>query len=87
MANRRKTMHAEVTGLAPTRSAHEVWPDVPILLCSGHAEAVSKDDLKVARISSFLTKPVMGRDLVLAVEDVLASTVEPCASSGSRQAS
>jgi PAS domain S-box-containing protein len=67
------TDHAmpEQTGLALATRMLDIRPELPILLCTGNTEAVSRSDAAATGIAAFLTKPVVGQELIDAVEHAL----------------
>jgi len=59
--------------------AHELLklrPDIPIILCTGHSEAISPERSKAIGISSFLYKPITPKELGRVVREVLHQAKE-----------
>ena len=52
-----------ITGLNLAREILKIRPDIPVILCSGHSDAVTLDKLKEAGITEFLMKPLARKEL------------------------
>jgi DNA-binding NtrC family response regulator len=66
----------KMTGLQLSRELLMIKPDLPIILCTGHSEAVSPDTAKEAGITEFLMKPLVKQELAGAVRRVLDKKIE-----------
>ena len=62
----------EVTGLDIARKAHELRPDLPIMICTGFHERGEELDVGKNGIRTVITKPLSLRDLVAKIEEVFA---------------
>ncbi len=49
----------------------KIRPDIPIILCTGHSENMSREKAKDLGIKEFLTKPLNKQELAEAVRRVL----------------
>ena len=49
----------------------KIRPDIPIILCTGHSENMSREKAKDIGIKEFLTKPLNKQELAEAVRRVL----------------
>jgi CheY-like chemotaxis protein len=59
------------TGLRLVRKLLKIRPDIPIILSTGHSDAVSPERAKEAGIKEFLMKPLEKRTLAEAIRRVL----------------
>ena len=46
-------------------------PDLPILLCTGFSHTMTEEKARELGIRKFLVKPLLRRDLVLALQEVM----------------
>ncbi|MFP5214198.1 MAG: response regulator, partial [Acidobacteriota bacterium] len=60
-----------MTGLDLAREIFRLSPSMKIILCTGFAEAVSREEIEAAGIHGFLTKPVALKDLAEITRKVL----------------
>ena len=65
-----------ITGLNLAREILKIRPDIPVILCSGHSDAVTLDTLKEAGITEFLMKPLAKKDLAEVIRRVLDKEME-----------
>ena len=49
----------------------KIRPDIPIILCTGHSENMSREKAKNLGIKEFLMKPLNKQELAVAVRRVL----------------
>ncbi len=61
----------KLTGLELSKKVHEIRPDIPIVLCSGFSESITKGKLLRAGVSEILYKPVSRSGLASTVRNVL----------------
>jgi len=61
-----------ITGDALIAAISSVRPDVPVVLCTGHSEAIDEDEARALGIGAFLLKPVETGLLLDTVERLLA---------------
>jgi FixJ family two-component response regulator len=60
-----------MTGLRLARELLKIRSDFPVILCTGHSDAVTTDTLREAGIRQFLMKPLTRRELAQAVRRIL----------------
>ena len=65
-----------ITGLNLAREILKIRPDIPVILCSGHSDAVTLDTLKEAGITEFLMKPLARKELAEIICRVLDKEME-----------
>ncbi len=52
-----------MTGLDVANEIKKTLPDLPVILCTGHSQSITKEKMKQAGIREFLMKPVTGKTL------------------------
>jgi len=62
-----------ITGDRLARELKKTRPDIPVILCTGFSEAMSKEKAAALEINGFLLKPVMMKDLSREIRKVLDS--------------
>ena len=62
----------ELSGEATLRHIREQWPDLPVLLSSGYSADTSMAAIKQLG-ASFIQKPYMPEDLLVAIRAALAA--------------
>jgi CheY-like chemotaxis protein len=60
-----------MTGMDLAQELMKIRPGIPIILCTGHSEAISPEMAKQAGIKGFLMKPIANHDLARAVRRAL----------------
>ena len=60
-----------LSGEALAREILRIRPDLPILLCTGFSHTMTEEKARELGIRKFLMKPLLRRDLVLAIQEVL----------------
>ncbi len=60
-----------MTGSELTLAVRKVKPDMPVILCTGHSDLVSKEKALAAGIDKYVTKPIAGNELFQVVRSVL----------------
>jgi PAS domain S-box-containing protein len=65
-----------MTGLRLARELLKIRPSIPIILCTGHSDAVTPHTLKEAGVREFMMKPLAKRELSQAVRRVLEAEPE-----------
>jgi CheY-like chemotaxis protein len=65
-----------MTGMQLAKELLTIRPDIPIILCTGHSEAVSPETAKDGGIRQFLMKPVATQELAQAIRRVLDTNAE-----------
>ena len=61
----------EMTGLELIRNIRSVDAAVPVIICTGFSEAVTRQILRKHNIAEYLMKPVSRADLARTVDKVL----------------
>ncbi|HEY3276431.1 MAG TPA: PAS domain S-box protein [Syntrophorhabdaceae bacterium] len=61
----------DMQGLNLAEELLRIRPNIPIILCTGHSDAVSPEIAKKAGISGFLMKPIAKREMAEAIRRVL----------------
>jgi len=61
----------ELTGRRLASELLKIRPDLPIILCTGHSDSVNPETAKAAGIKNFLMKPLVKRELAVAVRRAL----------------
>jgi CheY-like chemotaxis protein len=61
-------------GLALARWLHRQYPDVPVMLTSGHGDAVRQAAIKLVGRESFLSKPYRQRELAGRIGRLIGSS-------------
>ena len=46
-------------------------PDIPVILCTGHSEMITEEDILALGIRGFLQKPIQRRNLAEKIREVL----------------
>jgi PAS domain S-box-containing protein len=62
----------KMTGDVLAREILKIRPDIPVILCTGFSETITKEKVLAAGIRDFMMKPVKIRDLAESVHNVLA---------------
>ncbi|MCP3943067.1 MAG: response regulator [Desulfobacteraceae bacterium] len=52
----------------------KIRPGIPILLCTGFSETMSKEKAAAQGINGFLLKPIVMKDLSLKIREVVGNT-------------
>jgi CheY-like chemotaxis protein len=66
----------EIPGLNLARQLLKIRPDIPIILFTGHSDAVSPEIAKEAGVRGFLMKPLAKREMAQAIRRVLDADKE-----------
>ena len=61
----------KITGLQLTKQVLAVRSDIPVILCTGFSELINKEKAQDAGICRYLMKPLLKKDLAIAVREVL----------------
>jgi PAS domain S-box-containing protein len=61
-----------LTGEALACELRRIRPDIPIMLCTGFSHTIDAEKAQAQGIDAFLMKPLVARDLGLAIQHVLA---------------
>ena len=61
----------KLSGVALAKAVMKIRPDMPIILCTGYSDVVSKKEALAMGIKRYVSKPIHGDELLLAVRDVL----------------
>jgi len=65
-----------MTGLTLARELLKIREDIPIILCTGHSDAVSSEVARAHGIGNFLLKPVARQELAEAIRSALDARSE-----------
>ena len=65
-----------LSGVALAKAVMKIRPDMPIILCTGYSDVVSKEEALSMGIKRYVSKPIYGDELLLAVRDVLDERIE-----------
>ena len=60
-----------MTGEALAGELRRIRPDIPIILCTGFSHTIDAEKAQAQGIDAFLMKPLVARDLGLAIQHVL----------------
>ena len=60
-----------MTGVQLARKLIAIRPDIPIILCTGFSELITKEKAKDIGIREFIMKPVLRSEIAAAVRRVL----------------
>ena len=60
-----------LTGIELMQKALAVWPNLPVILCTGFTELIDKEQAQALGIRAYITKPFSVRKLSLAIREVL----------------
>lgn len=66
-----------MTGTQLANELTKIRPDIPILLCTGFSECISRDSAEAVGIKGFLMKPVAKSELAYKVREVLDAVKRP----------
>jgi len=61
----------KMTGFELSKKIKSIKPLIPIILCTGFSEGITKEELKTAGIDGLIMKPVVRKDLVKMIRDIL----------------
>jgi PAS domain S-box-containing protein len=62
-----------MTGTQLTRELLKIRPNLPVILCTGFSETVSKENYKTLGIRSFVMKPIIKNEISKIIREVLES--------------
>ena len=60
-----------MTGDLLAREMIAIWPDIPIIICTGFSERLNPENAMLIGIKSFLMKPIVKEELATVVREVL----------------
>lgn len=61
----------QMTGIVLAREILKLRADIPIVLCTGYSELVSREKAKQMGIRAFLLKPLLTRELAVAIRKAI----------------
>ncbi len=67
----------DMTGEELARQILSVRPEMPIILCTGYSEKMNEEKAKALGICRYLVKPLVTKDLAVAVRNVLDGSKHP----------
>jgi CheY-like chemotaxis protein len=62
----------QMTGEVLARELRQIRADIPIILCTGFSHVIDADKAAAQEIDAFLLKPLIAKDLGLAIQEVLS---------------
>ena len=65
----------KMTGFELSQKIRSIKPEIPIILCTGFSESLTKEDLKIAGIDGLIMKPIVRKDLAKMIRDILENNV------------
>ena len=60
-----------MTGLALAKEIKKIRADIPIILCTGFSELITKEKARELGISSLILKPFIKKEIALSIREVL----------------
>ena len=60
-----------MTGETLASELRRIRPDIPIILCTGFSHTIDAEKAQAQEIDAFLMKPLVARDLAMAIQHVL----------------
>jgi CheY-like chemotaxis protein len=60
-----------MTGLQLVEEMRNIRPDIPIILCTGFSDVISKENYRSYGIDGFVLKPIIKREIATAIRSVL----------------
>jgi len=60
-----------MTGDVLAREIFKVWPDIPIIICTGYSERLSEDEARAMGIKGYAMKPIVMKELAEMIRSVL----------------
>ncbi len=60
-----------MTGVKLANEIHKIRPDIPVILCTGFSKGINNTNYKAQGISAMIMKPIVKKELVAAIIDVL----------------
>ena len=60
-----------LSGVELAAAVHKIKPDIPIILCTGHSDVVTKEDALAMGIKKYVSKPIYRDELSQAIREVL----------------
>jgi YesN/AraC family two-component response regulator len=61
----------EMTGVQLSKKMLDVRPDIPIILCTGFSEMVSREEALGLGIKEYLKKPIIYKDMAKRIREIL----------------
>ena len=61
----------KATGVSLAKDLMRIRPDIPIILCTGYSEMISRDEARTMGIREFVVKPLMKREIAETIRRVL----------------
>lgn len=63
-----------MTGMQLAQKVKSIRPDIPVVICTGFSDQISKETWQAAGIQGFVTKPVLKRQMARTIRDALDNT-------------
>jgi len=67
----------QMTGDSLAKELMKIRPDIPVILCTGYSERISKDTVKEMGIRAFVMKPIVMGDLANTIRKILDEKSNP----------
>ncbi len=61
----------DMTGITLAQKVLQIRPDIPIILCTGYSEQVTRERARQIGIRELLMKPLIMRDLATTIHRIL----------------
>jgi PAS domain S-box-containing protein len=65
----------DMTGVGLTKDLMRIRPDIPIILCTGYTEMISRDEARAMGIREFVMKPLVKREMAETIRRVLDTKI------------
>ncbi|MBN1849488.1 MAG: PAS domain S-box protein [Deltaproteobacteria bacterium] len=66
----------KMTGAELSKEILKIRPDLPIILCTGYSETITKDEAKAIGIREFLIKPIIMSKMAKTIREVLEKAMQ-----------
>ena len=61
----------KATGVSLAKDLMRIRPDIPIILCTGYTEMISREEARALGIREFVMKPLVKREIAETIRRVL----------------
>ena len=68
----------ELTGVQLVREMRRIRPGIPVIVCTGFSDHVTGNRLEALGIGEVVLKPILKKDMAVAIRRVLKDSTEPC---------
>lgn len=66
-----ETRRGKATGMGLAKDLITMRPNIPIILCTGYTEMISRDEARALGIREFVMKPLVKREMAETIRRVL----------------